>query len=91
MLRPSVFCDLASRPRSLSSRPSAGAISSSAGAAGSGSAAAGSRIGFTRHDRRLGQLYVCDGPLRCVARDGGIIADGGQPAGVDPFDRLSGR
>ncbi len=44
---------------------------------------------FLNH-RRLGELDVGDGPLRGVAREGGIIADGGQPAGIDPFDGLSG-
>ena len=47
--------------------------------------------GFGLCQRRLGQLDVGDGPLRRIARNGGIIADGGQSAGVDAFDRLSRR
>ena len=39
---------------------------------------------------RLGQRYVGDRPLRRVAWDGGIIADGRQPAGIDAFDGLGG-
>ena len=84
MLRPSVFCDFASRPRSRSSRPSAGAMASTSSA---GVRRPVRRLGL----RRLGQLDVGDGALGRVARNGGVIADGGQPAGIDAFDRLSGR
>jgi len=42
-------------------------------------------------DGWFGQLDVRDGSFRRVARNGGIIADGGQPAGIDAFDRLSRR
>ncbi len=74
MLRPSVFCDFASRPRSRSSRPSGGAMAPTSGAAG-GLLDVSRGLGLL--DRRLGQLHVCDRPFRRVARDGGIIADGG--------------
>ena len=80
MLRPRVFCDFASRPRRRSSRPSAGAMASISGAAGSTASGAARPRGLARW---LGQLNVGDRPLRRVARDGGVIADGGQPAGVD--------
>ncbi len=40
---------------------------------------------------RLGQPHVGDRPFRRIARNGGIIADGRQPAGVDAFDGLSRR
>ena len=31
----------------------------------------------------LGQPNVGDGPLGCVAGDGGVVTDGGQAAGVE--------
>jgi hypothetical protein len=46
--------------------------------------------GFGRRHRGFGEHNVGDGPFRRIPGDGGIIADGGQPAGVDALDRLSG-
>ena len=38
---------------------------------------------------RFGERNVCNRAFRRVARNGGIIADGRQPAGIDAFDGLS--
>ena len=62
-----------------------------AASTGAGSQARARRRGFGLCQRRLGQLDVGDRSFRRVARNGGIIADGGQPAGIDAFDRLSRR
>jgi hypothetical protein len=54
-------------------------------------------LNFCRRSRllylcpRLRQMNVRYRPFRRVARDGGIIADGGKPAGIEAFDRLSRR
>ena len=46
-------------------------------------------IGRSRRflDLGLGQLHVGDGAFRCVTRDGGVVADGGQAAGVEALRR----
>ena len=74
----------------MASRSGAAGAISSTGAAVRIQARLGARSGsgLAAALPGLGQLDVGDGPFRRVARDGGIVADGGQPAGIDAFDRL---
>ena len=83
MLRPSAFCDLASRPRSRSSRPSGGAMASISGLG----PAAGAGVDRWRRSGSgpVREVDVGDRAPRRVAGNGRVVADGGQPAGVDPI------
>ncbi len=98
MLRPSVFCDLASRAAQPVQPAFRGAMASTSGAAGASASGRRALLDVWREGRRLvnldvgsGSRNVGDRAFRRVARNGGIIADGRQPAGIDAFDGLSRR